>query len=90
MCRLLRVEVDAEPRRGLLHTSARTYKAGRARRSDSPGASPRPERASHRNTEGCSSDSRVMKELQEIAAALKEMKATAATRSAKPGKQSNP
>ena len=88
MCRLLRVEVDAEPRRGLLRTSGKAHKAGRARRCDSPGASPRPERTSHVNTEGCSSDSRVMKELQEIAAALKEMKATAATRSARPGKQS--
>lgn len=91
MCRLLRVEVDAEPRRGLLRTIGKTHKAGKARRSDSPGASPRPERTSHENLMGCSSDSRVMKELQEIAAALKEMKATAATRSAKPaGKQSTP
>ena len=87
MCRLLRVEVDAEPRRGLLRTSGKAHKA---RRSDSPGVSPSPERASHENTDGCSSDSRMMKELQEIAAVLKEMKAAAATRSAKAGKQSTP
>lgn len=90
MCRLLRVELDAEPRRGLLRTSGKAHRAGKARRSDAPGASPRPERASHEKGEGCSSDSRVMKELQEITTALKEMKANAATRSANPGKRSTP
>ena len=90
MCRLLRVELDAEPRRGLLRTSGKAHRAGKAQRSDSPGASPRPERARHEKAEGRSSDSRVMKELQEITAALKEMKANAATRSANPDKQGTP
>ena len=90
MCRLLRVELDAEPRRGLLRTLGKAHRAGKARRSDSPGASPRPKRASHEKAESCSGDSRVMKELQEITAALREMKANAATRSADPGKQSAP
>ncbi len=76
LCRLLRVDIDTRPQqslfRGISDTAHSHHATGLPSRSQADGGST----AKKQSTEHSKRDDRMLKELQEIAAALKEMRAS--------------